>query len=1631
MESKFTFIKDIQDETFLEHFRAGENEERGLYEQCIEIENDYRISRYNVCLGTIRPLSEKLIKYVYCRLFGEEWRRSSIFILIGNDQDKVSREIDKSRNPKKMQKARERFRDEVTNTFLREADAIRDQGNETIHNDDNENDLKREAERAIDSLAYLIKEAVEIIQSSGETDGTKKAIEGKVSIEQKQDDDGKEILKVKVENANFRVYEKEQKNNQFKWIVLGKGSRREYSFPGGPILTLKKENYGRQFVCEIFRPDMVGSISNADAPHEVKHGDKKQEKSPKKMTGKVEVECKQDMVDGQTFLVLTASPSDFRENEEYIYTWYLKGNEEKRPSGRRGQYIEKNTGNNELRIRLEEYEGKSIICMVTHKEWNGSIFSELVSVQAETDMGDSGSESKDEKEEPGQEMEVPVNSEETSVMELPEPFKEDEDRKEEMEFFDGSKEEKSAEDIPERISESVPTDKVIEETSAKDILDILPPTVFLVRYKDEISMRFEASEELRHYFVRPNDIFALNSLELLDADVYLYRLLKFEGYKNILFFSYEKDWFVKAYDDSSMNVVRKQNAIEEQKNPEKTLPMGLTGNVKKKGVANQKKTGRIILSSAQEFTKFFSEEVYNALSAPGTKTAIVMPMRILRNDGYLNDRVIDSIRNLRVKHGSNILVFTLDSREEFGMCSDGRQQDIHNFPVSILNLMRKDIMVDIVGESIDRLSRKHQIVLADRPGVDEIANVLIRSVLTDGNMRLEGLRAEKIYPLAEMIRDYYLYGEYKDRFKELKKEDVENGCIGKLYDILKKSASVTRELVEISEQLKPARVGFTKKINPLCLERVYSEMPARYESNTREEVEREFENYVGEEMKKVKEQIFELAEDFIDERDRIRNDQESGQTIKDDGYPNMNMVFVGNPGTGKTSIAKLTARYLKARGILPMGRYRYINAGKQVEGIVSNTAANIRRAAEEAVGGVLFVDEFQGFYEGHSAGNMGESAMRAFVDIVNEHRKDMCIIVAGYREGVNKVFEFDEGAARRFPNKVIFEDYSTETILKIFDRILIKRRESIDMEARDLLAKKIEMDKKALGIKFGNGGYVNDILLPPLRRELRKRRRGDGSMERCYGREDVLKAFPDLSKARPTAEEVLSEFDRYTGKEMQDVKTKILRAVDLFEDEKQALENRKKQGKKVQEDEMPYMNMVFLGGPGTGKTSIAKLTAKYMNAKGILPTGNYKYVTASQLVKGVVGETAAAIKQVAQEAAGGVLFIDEFQGFHEGHSGGNMAESAMRALVTLVNDHREDLCIILAGYKDGVDAVLQYDDGGGRRFPGRIEFSDYSVETLMELFDQLLDEREETIEADARAMLYDVIRYDKKRLKKSFGNGGYVKDILRKGLAEQRVVRDRTSRNYIRQDVELAFAEQLKGINGKKKTPYAKVPKSLFENLTEPYESAEKTFEGLQNETDQAVLYITTSAGNGTGFLIHPDGYALTCYHVIRDSLENSLKDDIKARVRIKGRRGGDDSYHTCEVVNISIESDMVLLKLNGSNFPYLTIAPENPADRDIKKGEEFILSGYPFGQQTKDGLSKYRGSISTGGEHKDSSGNTIYLLQTEAKSGNSGSPVISFKDGRVIGILRGALDSKTTPDKVEEINYMRPVYYFWNLFTR
>lgn len=403
-----------------------------------------------------------------------------------------------------------------------------------------------------------------------------------------------------------------------------------------------------------------------------------------------------------------------------------------------------------------------------------------------------------------------------------------------------------------------------------------------------------------------------------------------------------------------------------------------------------------------------------------------------------------------------------------------------------------------------------------------------------------------------------------------------------------------------------------------------------------------------------------------------------------------------------------------------------------------------------------------------------------------------------------------------------------------------------------------------------------------------------------------------------------------------------------------------------------------------------------------------------------VGKTAQKTTNVVKSAFDGVLFIDE--AYTLSRSGGNdFGQEAIDTLVKLMDDNRSRLVVILAGYENDMDQFIKSNEGLKSRFRNIISFLDYTPQELLQIAKNTYDEKGYIICEETEKTLLTIFESAVKI--SGFGNGRFVRNLYEKSL-ENQATRLRKMSNPEIEDYRTIISEDISKnvpLNKKEKKHYSKVLREKFEGLNVLFDvnDAIKNKGSLAKATDNAILFVKTDKSAGTAFLISPEGYALTCNHVIEGANE------INARLRIPGRIGGDDSFHKCEVINTREDFDIALIKLEGNNFPYLPIAPE---DRVIEKGEDFILSGYPFGERTAKDITLFSGSIASSEKQQDENGITKYNINCEAKSGNSGAPIISFKDGCVIGLLLGSITEKSG-QLVEEINYMRPIKYFWKEF--
>ncbi|MEG1577888.1 MAG: AAA family ATPase [Oscillospiraceae bacterium] len=244
----------------------------------------------------------------------------------------------------------------------------------------------------------------------------------------------------------------------------------------------------------------------------------------------------------------------------------------------------------------------------------------------------------------------------------------------------------------------------------------------------------------------------------------------------------------------------------------------------------------------------------------------------------------------------------------------------------------------------------------------------------------------------------------------------------------------------------------------------------------------------------------------------------------------------------------------------------------------------------------------------------------------------------------------------------------------------------------------------------------------------------------------------------PSLEELLAELESLCG--LQKVKEDVKSLINLV-----------KVRKLREEAELPVppmsLHLVFMGNPGTGKTTVARLLAKIYRAIGVLSKGQLVEVDRSGLVAGFVGQTALKTGEVIQKALGGVLFIDEAYALVSQDSPNDFGHEAIEVLLKGMEDHRKDLIVIVAGYTELMGKFISSNPGLESRFNKYFYFDDYAGGELLEIFKSMCEKNGYTLDGETEAFARDAFQKLYEERDENFGNARDVRNIFEAGVSRQ------------------------------------------------------------------------------------------------------------------------------------------------------------------------------------------------------------------------------------------------------------------------
>ena len=465
----------------------------------------------------------------------------------------------------------------------------------------------------------------------------------------------------------------------------------------------------------------------------------------------------------------------------------------------------------------------------------------------------------------------------------------------------------------------------------------------------------------------------------------------------------------------------------------------------------------------------------------------------------------------------------------------------------------------------------------------------------------------------------------------------------------------------------------------------------------------------------------------------------------------MHMVFGGNPGTAKTTVAKLFAGIAKEKGILKSGAF-VERGGMDLGGI--GCVVNIREAFIAARGGVLFIDEAYSL--------KSDTAITVLLQEMENQRKNVIVILAGYNERMKDFMEKNEGLKSRIPYWIEFPDYTTDELTGIF-KMMIKERGFLATSDAIKEAEYI-FEKVHNNDNFGNGRYVRNLIDHAVEQQSARLLSEKGEADKIQNEELFLITRDDISisegkdKTKREAGTARKELDEMIG--LSSVKQMVQKIIANYKLNKFCIE------KGIPKRNIS-LHMAFTGNPGTAKTTVARLFAEIMKDEKILSTGNFVEAGRADLVGDHVGSTAPLIKKKFREAQGGILFIDEAYSLCDAYENG-FGDEAINTLVQEMENHRDDVIVIFAGYPEPMKQFLDRNPGMRSRIAFQVEFDDYSTEELCAITRLMVSKKQMMITDSAMKKLRE--NYESVKGSKDYGNGRYVRKMLEKAemdLAER------------------------------------------------------------------------------------------------------------------------------------------------------------------------------------------------------------------------------------------------------------------------
>ena len=785
-----------------------------------------------------------------------------------------------------------------------------------------------------------------------------------------------------------------------------------------------------------------------------------------------------------------------------------------------------------------------------------------------------------------------------------------------------------------------------------------------------------------------------------------------------------------------------------------------------------------------------------------------------------------------------------------------------------------------------------------------------------------------------------------------------------------------------------------------------------------DEVLDELDRMIG--LSSVKEEVNKLLAGIEVERKR----REQGLPV---ARVSRHMVFTGPPGVGKTEIARALGEIYRSLKVLRKGHVVEVQRADLVAGYIGQTAIKTLDKCKEALDGILFVDEAYSLAgEGKDFGN---EAIATLLKFMEDNRDRVMVIAAGYPNEMRRFIAMNPGMASRFNRTIEFPAYEPKELAAILRLMASRQRAELPDELEQSLVPWIETQWRSEG--WGNAREMRNLLdRASEAQSLRVAADPAADMTRIemvdfesvgvplvrmhvpppapppvptiptpppvvVQHVSVPSSAPDHLAARPgrrlkveatipperTLDQALDRLEEMVG--LEPVKDEVNKLMSALEVERL----RREQGLVI----APISrHMVFTGPPGVGKTEVARALGEIYRSLNVLRKGHLVETDRSGLVAGYIGQTAPKTLDKCREALDGILFIDE--AYSLARPGNDFGQEAIDTLLKFMEDNRDRIVVIVAGYPNEMQRFINSNPGLSSRFTKTIEFPPYAANELAAILRVMAKRQNFVLPDDLESSLGPWMKVGMRN--KSWGQAREMRTLLERAREAQatRIAHDPSGdvRQIAMADIDAAIR-----ISGYRETVPEKISDTIV-RIPALRRSVTPLSEGT-SALQAAVVTIKLEGGHGSGFFISKDGYLLTNQHVVGDNKFVTIK--LTTGRQMPG-----------EVLRSHKARDVALVKVNELALEALPLQLEPP---DV--AAEVYAVGTPYSENYSTTISK--GIVSAYRTVDD-----LKLIQSDAAihGGSSGGAMVD-RFGNVVAISVSGVT--TTAEKLgSSIGFFIPV---------